>query len=349
MTLNEVKNDTFREKGYLVVRNLFSRNETEKLRDRADDIGRNLGEYVKNDREVCERRRQANGIEILDASYSDRGAGAVENQQEVKITDRHARRGRHVYPLREYAVDPEEMKRLQDPAIHPFNGAGVSGVIRLADHDELYLSFLTHPNLVDSIRELLGPNVKMWHDHIFSKPPLNDCGAYHGANRYHQDGFLYFEPLHEEQETGGPGQLHNSLRSVTCWIALDEVTEDHGCLRYIPLSENYGQFDFDKLADGITPDHLSREELTPLEPGDAVFHDHWTIHGTGPNEARTMRRGWSLHFTDAESRYADVANHPDRPKKILKQTPDGTHFMNGNILGNLKFQLVCGCEFPGGI
>ena len=119
--------------------------------------------------------------------------------------------------------------------------------------------------------------------------------------------------------------------------------------RYLPLSERYGQFDFDKVSECLTPEMLAKEVLTPLEPGDAVFHDHWTIHATGPNEARTMRRGWSLHFTDAESRFGDFANNPHVPKRDIVQTQDGARFINGRIHGNFSCRLVCGQEFPGGI
>ena len=348
MTIAEVENSFFRENGFLVVRGMLSADETSALRVRADEIGRDIDRYNRRDREESERISRDNQMdgEGIDGT---RGGGAVANLPEIKINATHARRGEHVYPLRSRPVEKDEMRKLQNPSLHPFNNPALGVVSRLADHDELFRSFTTHPNLVSVLRELLGPNLKLWHDHIFSKPPLNDAGPYHGANRYHQDGFLYYGPLRPDQSIGGPGQRHGSMRSVTCWIALDEVTEEHGCLRYLPLSEKYGQFDFDKVADGLTPELLSKEVLTPLSPGDAIFHDHWTIHATGPNEARTMRRGWSLHFTDSESRFGDFAHDPNRPEREMAQTPDGARFMNGKIHGNFKCRLVCGREFPGGI
>ncbi len=349
MTLKEVKNDFFRENGFLVVKGLLSPSEVHELRRRADEIGQHLDEYIRRDQESCVLAQRKNGMEC-NVDVPNPGAKEIEGELEIKLSPKHARRGNHIYPLQNRPVDPQEKKRLQDPEISPYNASQVMGVPRLADHDELFRSYITHPRLVETISELLGPNVKMWHDHIFSKPPLNDQGPpYHGANRYHQDGFFYFGSLHEEQKVGNPGQHHQSLRSVTCWIALDEVTEEHGCLRYVPLSVGNGQYDFDRIGEKIGFEHLSKEVLIPLQPGDAVFHDHLTIHATGPNEERTMRRGWALHFTDAESRYGDYAHNPEVKKKAFTQTSDGTHFLNGGIHGNLKFRLVCGNEFAGGI
>ena len=348
MTIAEVKNRFFRENGFLVVRKLLSGSEISELRARADEIGRDIERYTQDDREMGERITRANGMGGEGIDHT-RGGRAIEGLPEITISESHARRGEHVYPLRSRRVDEGEMERLQNDSLHPFNNPVLSTVPRLADHDELFRSYITHPRLVELFRELLGPNVKMWHDHIFSKAPLNETGPYHGANRYHQDGFFYYGPLRPSQSIGGPGQHHGSLRSVTCWIALDEVSEEHGCLRYVPLSEAYGQYDFDRVAEVVTPELLAKEVLTPLAPGDAVFHDHWTIHATGPNEARTMRRGWALHCTDAESRFGDFANNPNVSKREMVQTPDGARFMNGKIHGNYRCRLLCGEEFAGGI
>lgn len=348
VTLAEVEDEFFRENGFRVVKGLFNETEIHGLRQRADEIGQHLDEYNRRDQKACERAERKNRM-TCDVDVPNPGAKEVENEPEVKLSEEHVRRGNHIYPVRKRAVDPKEKKRLQDLENNPYNASHVRLVQRLTDHDDLFRSYLTHPQLVDTITGFLGPNVKMWHDHIFSKPPLNDDGPYHGANRYHQDGFFYFSPLRAKQKCGNPEQHHKSLRSVTCWIALDEVREEHGCLRYIPLSAGYGQCDFDRVGEKITPEHLSQEVLTPLQPGDAVFHDHLTIHATGPNETRTMRRGWALHFTDAESRYGDFAYNPEVKKKEFIQTSDGTHFLNGGIHGNLKFRLVCGKEFEGGI
>ena len=120
------------------------------------------------------------------------------------------------------------------------------------DNDALFGRFAAHPAIIAVLTEILSDNVKVWFDHLFNKPPFNSTPPYFGANRYHQDGFF-----------------HLSKRSVTCWIALDELTEQNGCLRFVPLTAGYGQFRFDKLGYRITEKHLEQEVRVTLQPGDA--------------------------------------------------------------------------------
>jgi hypothetical protein len=93
---------------------------------------------------------------------------------------------------------------------------------------------------------------------------------------------------------------------------------------------------------GITARELEQEMLATLEPGDAAFHDRWTIHVTGPNETPKGRRGWACHYTDAKSRFV-----PDAFGKTFVQTPDGLHLRDDVIYGNRHYRLAVGRAFPG--
>ena len=180
------------------------------------------------------------------------------------------------------------------------------------------------------LQELLAPNLKLWFDHLYNKPPYNDSGVYGGANRFHQDGFFQYD-----------------RRSVTCWIALDEVTVENGCFHYVPITADYGQVRFDEgVAEELTAAELRQTVLVTLKPGDAAFHDRWTMHSTGPNETGRHRRGWAMHYCDAASRYGDFANDPGFESHHY-QSPDGVHIRNGAVHGNRHYLLVAGQEFPG--
>jgi hypothetical protein len=248
---------------------------------------------------------------------------------EERLSDQHARRGPYVYNLRTRPID-EAARQAALANDDPFNH--VQGAVEnLADNDEVFRAYAGDERIVAVMRELLGPNLKMWYDHLFTKPPYNESGPYHGSNRYHQDGFYFF-----------------SERSATCWLALDEVTVPNGCMRYVPLTAGYGRFpQFDVIAHGIGMPELSQEVLLPMQPGDAAFHDRMTVHGTGPNETASRRRGWALHYTRAESRWGDFRNDPECEPYLAEQTPDGLHLRNGFITGNRDFLLVSGQSFPG--
>ena len=251
--------------------------------------------------------------------------------EDEALTAQHGRRGPYLYIRRTRPVD-QAVREAAQGSRDPFERGDVT-LENLTDNDPLFRQMAGHPGVLGVMRALLGPNLVMWYDHLYGKAPYNNSGPYHGANRYHQDGFYFF-----------------SERSATCWMALDEVTAEHGCMRYIPLTAGYGRFpEFDVLARGIGVAELEQEALVPLQPGDVAFHDRLTVHGTGPNETGTRRRGWAVHFTRGESRWGDFRDDPSLAPYSAVQTADGMHLRNGFITGNRHYLLVAGERSPGAV
>jgi phytanoyl-CoA hydroxylase len=317
-TISAQEREFFPENGFLVVRDVFAPEELQALYRRLDALVSGRLPIPQGEKDGG----RATGIGRLKPGAQSRMDPTTNPIEEVKLTERHARRGTQVYPLRQRPVD-EAALRAALATGDPWNE--ITGIQHLADHDELFRHFAAHPNITAVLRELIGPHVKLFFDHAFNKPP------YGGANRYHQDGFFMFTD-----------------RTVTCWIALDEVTTENGCMRYIPDTLGYGMFRFDELGEGITARELDQEVLVPLRPGDAVFHDRWTLHGTGPNDTPRGRRAWAVHYTSAKSRFV-----PDRTEvsgsdpRSYVQTPEREHWIGDYIYGNRHYQLVSGREFPG--
>ena len=333
MELSEVKNDDFRENGFMIVENLLPEDVIETLCQRADAIAAELDAYLRHNKAARDKiegkyakttttERHSHGV-----PKAGLPAAALAEFPEISITPRHARRGDRIYPVRRRPVDPVARQAALTNN-DPFNE--ISQLNHLADNDAVFRELAAHSNIIAVLHELLSPNVKLWFDHIFCKAPLNDTPPYGGANRYHQDGFFQF-----------------SKRSVTCWIALEDVTLDNGPFHYIPLSAGYGEFAFDVLGEGITAGELEQEVVVTLNRGDAVFHDRWTIHATAPNEMPEKRRGWALHYADAESKWGDHANRPGRPSVNFVQTADGEHLRDGKVHGNRHYYLVSGRQFLG--
>ena len=346
----------------MVLRALLTPDDVAALRRQADEVAASLSDYTQRNREArkqAEQRAAASGA----TSATQAGAGAgmdmmnamnpmdkgmdmgTENMApgkradplefpDERLTEQHGRRGPYLYIRRTRPID-EEVRRVAQASANPFERQDVT-LENLTDNDPVFREYAAHPKIVAVMREILGPNLKMWFDHLYNKAPYNDAGPFHGANRYHQDGFYFF-----------------SERSATCWIALDEVTAAHGCMRYLPLTAGYGRFpQFDVLAGipgGIDVAELKQEVMVPLQPGDVAFHDRMTVHGTGPNETATHRRGWALHFTKAESRWGDFRNDPALTPYSAVQTADGLHLRNGFITGNRDYIQVAGEEVPGGV
>ena len=338
MELHEVADKEFARKGFTVMRSAFSPSEVAELHRRADAIVADQAAY---------QRRYAEEAARISAEHPmpgapDPAAHLLERQRrlrespEIEVSPRHLRRENRIYPKRRRPVDPAEREAA---AANGNPWAAFTGQLSgLADCDDGFARAAVHPRIAEVLKQVLAPDAKLWFDHIFAKGALNDDPPYHGANRFHQDGFFQFD-----------------RRTVTCWIALDAVTEENGPFHYIPLDAGpagagYGRFDFDDLGpEGLSRELLDAAEIVTLQPGDMAVHDRWVLHATGPNESAEPRCGWALHYTDARARLGEF----DRPRpdatRFAKVTAEGYHIRNGKLSGNRAWPLVCGQAVSGGI
>ncbi|NKB72102.1 MAG: phytanoyl-CoA dioxygenase [Candidatus Latescibacteria bacterium] len=164
--------------------------------------------------------------------------------------------------------------------------------------DEVFQAHARNRRILDCIAALLGPDIKLYQDQLFMKPPR--IGS---RQRYHQDqplGF-YVDPPH----------------MVTCWAALDRATIENGCLWMLPGTHRYGQIpqerweDYEKQA---LAGQLPQECPIELEAGDCSFHHGLILHSSRPNQTGQRRRGYATHYVSAHCRYTGP---PDRTNDAL--------------------------------
>ena len=142
--------------------------------------------------------------------------------------------------------------------------------------------------LPDLIRQLIGVQPQFFSDQIFFKPPRNGS-----IKHYHQDN-AYFH-------------LDPADHGITGWVALDDVDEANGCLRYIDGSHLGPILDaqpvpgaeHDLMPDAALID-LSKESLAPVRKGGVVFHHSKVLHGSAANTSDRWRRGYATHWISAE-------------------------------------------------
>ena len=235
------------------------------------------------------------------AAYRRDGFTVVEDiltADELRRTREHIEgiaEGRIPFPEAglEYEPGARDKGRSLD-TLRKINGA--------APHDPFFLAFARHPGLLQVATALLGPDVKLFGDQTFMKPPG-------GVEKpYHQDS-AYF--------TIEPTDL------VTAWVALDEVTLENGCLWVIPGSHRQGIRDHSQAwvvgdrTDKQVPDEaidLAREVPVTLSAGSASFHHSVLLHRSGPNRTPHRRRGLAVHYMSARSRWTGPPEEkPDYP------------------------------------
>ena len=294
MALTQEQKSRFFEDGYIVVRELLTADELETLRDHYADLalGRVPGFPEGNISHHTPETAQA------DDPPTPHGSG-------------HDRRGTQVFPKGE-ATAVQGHAAVEDPL------DTIRHLILPSFHDSVFEALVRSPKIVDVIESLMGPDIKLYYDQVFAKPP------YAKANRYHQDSVFW--------------AFFASNFQVTCQILLDDATVENGCVRFIPGSHNFGLVNWDHLPYMLTEDVLAQEVAVPLKAGDATFHHSLALHCSGPNTTPHRRRGWSIHYVSSDTRYIGTPEETEQLKQ--RGCLVGPEPVNG-------WPLIRGREFPG--
>ena len=153
--------------------------------------------------------------------------------------------------------------------------------IRPGFHDLLWNPAFTVP-----ASQLLGGSVRFWHDQLFCKPARHGGGV-----AWHQD-YSYWTRT-------------EPMAHLTCWIALDDVTVDRGCIQYVPGSHRWDLLPITGLAGdmaairGVLNDQQWEQMQNPVamevKAGQCTFHHPLMVHGSFANRTDQPRRAAVLN------------------------------------------------------
>lgn len=157
----------------------------------------------------------------------------------------------------------------------------------LAFYDEVFANHARNPKILDVIESLLGPDLKLYTDQLFMKPPR--IGS---RQRYHQDMPLGFNI--------DPPDM------VTCWAALTDSTVDNGCVWMLPGTHKFGIIEKSKWAEyeqRSLEGRLPEECPLVMKAGSCSFHHGLILHSSRLNLTEQRRRGYATHYVSAKCRY----------------------------------------------
>jgi hypothetical protein len=153
-----------------------------------------------------------------------------------------------------------------------------------------------------------APSIRMWHDQFLHKPARGGKVV-----TYHQD-WAYWQMIAE-------------CRTVTCWIALDDVRPDSGPMVFLEGSHKLGLYPLPK---GISGDDVQAPKLPPgvtcrevpviIPAGCVSFHHGLTLHGSGINTSPTTRRALVSHVMSGECTYRP--GQPHMNERCMKNYAD---------------------------
>lgn len=152
-------------------------------------------------------------------------------------------------------------------------------------HDALW-----NPAFVKPASQLLGDKaVRFWHDQLFCKP-----AGHGGVVAWHQDYSYWVRTV--------------PMQHLTCWIGLDDATQENGCLNYVPGSHRWGLLErlelggeMDAIFQQLTDEQQKQIKPIPMElkKGHACFHHPLMLHGSYENKSDRSRRAMVLNvFAD---------------------------------------------------
>lgn len=157
----------------------------------------------------------------------------------------------------------------------------------IAFFDEVFECHARSPKVLDVIESLLGPDIKLYQDQLFMKPPK--IGS---RPRYHQDMPLGFDI--------DPADM------VTCWAALDDSTVENGCLWVLPSTHKLGIIDdaqWTQYEQRSLQGRLPQERPIVMKAGSCSFHHGLLLHCSRANLSPRRRRGYATHYVSAGCRY----------------------------------------------
>lgn len=141
--------------------------------------------------------------------------------------------------------------------------------------------------------QLQGPGLEVDYDQILDKNPGREDAVF----GWHQDMAYWIETP--------------DMRTATLWLAIDDSTEENGCMRFVPGSHAEAALRPHHPLHGdrgeshalVTELDPSRDRVrpVPIARGDVTVHDERVVHGSGGNRSDGRRRAYVLAFRSADT------------------------------------------------
>lgn len=151
------------------------------------------------------------------------------------------------------------------------------------EKDEAFADLVRDQRILDMAESLLGPNIQVEGDQALLKPAFQG-----GELPWHTDnGYWDYDPPN----------------LVTCWIALADVTEENGALRFIPGSNKQDAAEQRPIAGSGLQEMDVDESLAKtveLPVGGCSWHHCLTQHQTKPNRTPNPRPSYSIIYMSSD-------------------------------------------------
>jgi phytanoyl-CoA hydroxylase len=161
---------------------------------------------------------------------------------------------------------------------NPDDPATLKQLEHMSGHDAFFKRYLEDERFFELGEWLLDGPVTAENLQWFDKPP-----AQSSPTPAHQDGFYFCLKPNE---------------ALNMWLALDEIDESNGCIRYVVGSHRHGlrphgntnTLGFSQGLSDWGPEDDANEAAIIAAPGDLIVHHSLTIHRADANQSKRRRR-----------------------------------------------------------
>lgn len=154
-------------------------------------------------------------------------------------------------------------------------------------------NYMIHPAITERLAQLLGPDLLCWRSQMFYKPPHSQAIQFHQASTFMVEDYLdpaIFPPNMDE------------MFQLTVWIAVDDATEENGCLQFVPGSHERirsikfgGEEGFYNANFSLDFERDPNQIVTvPCKAGQAIIFTERCIHGSQPNATDRHRLAFNI-------------------------------------------------------
>ena len=179
---------------------------------------------------------------------------------------------------------------------------------QMGDHDPWFDQQFRDSRFQEVAEALIGGTVVPKNMQYFNKPP--------GTSKPtppHQDGYYF---------------MLDPCSAVTMWLALDDVDEQNGCVRYVRGSHHQPMRNHSRtetlgfsqgIADYPTDEDQAHEVAIPAAPGDLLVHHAMTIHRADQNRSvDRSRRSLGFIYYDRRAEH-DAMAHAEYQRQLEMQ------------------------------
>ncbi len=166
----------------------------------------------------------------------------------------------------------------------------------LAESDDAIRAFVTRPEFVAITTQMLGPDVDLyWNQSVFKQPEGDKSFPWH-----QDDGYTPVDPS----------------PYLTLWLAVNDATEENGCISVLPGSHKNGTVPHTGSPSGLECYRLDAPDQglrVPVRAGSMAVFSSLTFHKSGPNRSTGARKAYVIQYSHAGLRDARTGEvFPDK-------------------------------------